>query len=571
MLKNYFSRSLAVLSLLLLALTTRAQAPTWQQAIVFAQAGGNSSTTNATAVNAAGDVLVAGRFYNSITLGSITLTAPSRHSIELFVAKWSPTTKSFLWAVQAGGTGVDGLGKLAVQGNSVYVTGSYNSAGATFGSINMTSFGGTDAFVAKLTDAGSSATWTWVQHGGGTTDDYASPLAVNGTNVYVGGAFATTTATDEVTFGPSHFASLGGQDGFVAKIVDVGTSPNFTWALPVQGNGNEGVDLLAVNGTALYAAGSTYSIPLRVGSTTLYNNGGLDGYVVKLLDAGSSGNYSWGLSFGGSQSDYVSALAVSGNSVYFSGGFSSPTVQAAGKTFTNVGASGTVDMVVAKLTDAGTSASYQWATQLGGTSNEAASVLLARNGSCYMGGYFDSPTLAIGGTTLTNLGRHDIYVTRFSDTGNTPTYDWALSAGGTTTDEVYTMALSAKSDLYVGGVVHGPVTFGGISAAGSIGSGRDDNAFLATIGNAVPLATTSAAAALRLTLHPNPAHGVTLVQLPTATPVVLTLTDVLGRVVKTQQVASLASTGVPLDLSGLVPGAYLLRTSTGAVGRLVVE
>jgi hypothetical protein len=388
----------------------------------------------------------------------------------------------------------------------------------------------------------------------------------------VGGAFATANATDQVTFGPSHFGSLGGQDGFVAKIVDVGANPDFTWALPVQGNGNEGVDLLAVSGTALYAAGSTYSIPLQVGGTTLHNYGGLDGYVVKLLDAGSSGNYSWGLSFGGSQSDYVSALAVDGNSVYFAGGFSSRTVEAAGKTFTNVGASGTADMVVAKLTDAGTSASYQWATQLGGTGSEVARVLLARNGNLYMGGYFDSPTLAIGNTTLTNLGLRDIYVTRFSDTGTAPTtYDWALSAGGTTTDEVYSMALSAKSDLYMSGVVHGPVRFGNISASGSIGSGRDDNAFLATIGNAVPLATTPAAAAPRLTLFPNPAHGVTVVQLPTAIPVVLTLTDVLGRVVKTQQVASPALTSVPLDVSGLVPGAYLLRTSTGAVGRLVVK
>lgn len=198
-------------------------------------------------------------------------------------------------------------------------------------------------------------------------------------------------------------------------------------------------------------------------------------------------------------------------------------------------------------------------------------MLLARDGSCYMGGYFASPTLTIGSTTLTNLGRHDIYVTRFSDTGTTPAYAWALSAGGTTTDDVYTMALSAKSDLYVGGVIHGPVNFGSIGAMGSIGSGRDDNAFLATIGNAVPLATTRAAAAPRLTLMPNPVHGATLVQLPAAMPGALILTDVLGRVVKTQQVNSPALTSVPLDLSGLVPGAYLLRTSTGAVGRVVVE
>jgi hypothetical protein len=565
MLKNYFSRSLTVVSLLLLAHATHAQVPAWQRAIALTQDGGNSSQTTSTATNAAGEVFITGTFYNSIKLGTITLTSPARYSIDMFVAKWSPVTNSFVWAVQAGGPGADNARGLAVQGNSVYVSGSYNSAGATFGSIKMTSFGGSDAFVAKLTDAGSSATWTWVQHGGGASEDYGRSLAVSGTNVYVGGGYTAATGSSQATFGSSRLLNLGGYDGFVAKLADVGANPDFAWALPIQGNGNDDVSRLVASGDNVYAVGSFYSIPLQLGSLRVANRGNLDGFVTKLVDEGSSGRFAWGLGMGGERNDYLSAIAVSGNSLYLAGGFASPTLSIANTTFTNTGPGGTEDMLLAKITDAGTTANYQWASQLGGIDDDAATALVTRDGSCYVGGYFASPTLAIGGTTLTNLGRHDIYVTRFIDTGTAPAYVWALSAGGTTTDEVYDLSLSPKAELYVGGVIHGPVTFGTISATGSIGTIRDDNAFLATIGNAV------AAPVLQLTLHPNPAHGVVTVRLPAAGATGFTVTDVVGRVVKKQPVTSLSSTEVPLDLNGLVPGAYLLRTSTGAVGRLVVE
>lgn len=571
MLKNYFSRSLAVFSLLLLAFATHAQVPAWQRAIALTQDGGNSSRTTSTATNAAGEVFITGTFYNSIKLGTITLVSPARYSIDMFVAKWSPVTNSFVWAVQAGGPGSDNARGLAVQGNNVYMSGSYNSAGATFGNIRMTSFGGSDAFVAKLIDAGSSAAWSWVQHGGGTSEDYGGSLAVSGTNVYLGGGYTAATGSPQATFGPSRLLNLGGYDGFVAKLVDVGANPDFAWALPIQGNGNDDVDRLVVSGENVYAVGSFYSIPLQLGSLRVANSGNLDGFVTKLVDEGSSGRFAWGLGMGGERNDYLSAIAVSGNSLYLAGCFASPTIAIANTTFTNAGPSGTQDVLLAKITDAGTTASYQWARQLGGTDDDVTTALITRDGNGYVGGYFASPTLTIGSTALTNLGRHDIYVARFSDTGTAPAYAWALSAGGTTTDEVYDLALSPKAELHVGGVIHGPVNFGTISATGSIGSIRDDNAFLATIGNVVPLATTSAAPALQLTLHPNPAHGVITVRLPAAGATGFTVTDVVGRVVKKQQVISLSSTEVQLDLTDLIPGAYLLRTSTGAVGRLVVE
>ncbi len=98
------------------------------------------------------------------------------------------------------------------------------------------------------------------------------------------------------------------------------------------------------------------------------------------------------------------------------------------------------------------------------------------------------------------------------------------------------------------------------------------NAYLAVLGPSV-LATAAGAAASAGRLYPNPAHGVATVVLPSGPgPVTLTLTDALGRVVRTHIAAP--SPDYPLNLAGLAPGVYALRVQAGAAvatQKLVVE
>ena len=79
-------------------------------------------------------------------------------------------------------------------------------------------------------------------------------------------------------------------------------------------------------------------------------------------------------------------------------------------------------------------------------------------------------------------------------------------------------------------------------------------------------------------VYPNPAHTRARVQMPPllgVNQVAFTLTDVLGRVVRTCR-ANLLPTDLiyELDVVGLVPGVYGLRMEAGttmAVGHLAVE
>ncbi|WP_375416247.1 T9SS type A sorting domain-containing protein [uncultured Hymenobacter sp.] len=201
----------AFLFLWLIGPAARAQAPAWQTAVL---GNGGSSQIAATAADASSNVYVAGSFRGTLVLGSLTLTSAGES--DAFVAKWSAATSSFTWAQRAGGPGVDRAYGVAASGANVYVVGEFNGT-AGFGAIALVSVGGNDAFVAKLTDTGPSASFTWAQQAGGPSFDQANGVAVSGANVYVVGS-----VTPPASFGPLTFARPTSSDyGFLASLGDV--------------------------------------------------------------------------------------------------------------------------------------------------------------------------------------------------------------------------------------------------------------------------------------------------------------------------------------------------------------
>ena len=93
-----------------------------------------------------------------------------------------------------GGTGEDLCTGVAVSGTSVYVAGYFTNAAIDFGNITLLNAGNRDGFVAKLTDAGSSGSFTWAQQVGGVGFDQVSAVAASGTSVYVAGEFESLVA-----------------------------------------------------------------------------------------------------------------------------------------------------------------------------------------------------------------------------------------------------------------------------------------------------------------------------------------------------------------------------------------
>ncbi|MBH8571321.1 IPT/TIG domain-containing protein [Microvirga sp. STS02] len=440
-------------------------APAWQSAMAFSQASTADSRVDATATDASGNVYIAGGFNNSARFGTITLpgnglfvakwspatgtfawaqpisytgpagvavisgiavsganayvtgsffatatfgsttltnTDATGNTYDVFVAKLADagSTSSWSWAVRAGGTKSDGISAVAVSGANVYIAGSFRGAVADFGGTNLTNADNTgftsDVFVARLTDAGSSAGFAWAKSAGDTSDDRAAGLAVNGTDVYVAGLYSSYT----IVLGSITLTNFSTQNHlFVAKLSDTGGTGTYVWA---QGSSNTGGCTaygLALNGSSLYVAGS-FTGTVGFGSSSITSTTG-GGFVAKLTDAGSTGSFVWSQRFG-ANADVATAVAVQGVNVYATGYYTGTADF--GNTFLTPTPSSISpdDVFVTKLIDAGSTSSFAWAQQAGGTRVDIGAALTVFGPYVYVGGRFQSDGMAFSSITLSN-------------------------------------------------------------------------------------------------------------------------------------------------------------------------
>ncbi|GAB3877228.1 hypothetical protein GCM10028824_36840 [Hymenobacter segetis] len=580
-------------------------------AVATNQTGSYRPQVSATATDASGNVYLTGNFSGTTSFGSITLTSAPRittpgststYDADIFVAKWSPISNDFVWAQRAGGGGYDAASAIAVVGTNVYIAGAFSGPTATFSGTTLvnttydgtssTVYNGTDLFVAKLTDLGTTASFTWAQRASGTSNEFATGLAASGSNVYVTGwfsyspvTFGTTTLTD--------YSALG--HPFVAKLVDNGATASFAWAQ--QGGGPNGsvATALAINGPNVYVTGHFSGATATFGPFTLTNANTVTGpiygnrsdvFVAKLTDAGLTSSFTWAQQAGGVGFDQALALAVNGTSVYIAGYYGSYSYSLSGDlgntpaTFgsTSLPSIGEYDAFVAKLTDAGATASFTWAQRAGGTGIDSATAIAVRGNNVYVAGTFRSTQISFGATTLAKASGasnyyRDVFVTKLLDAGNASSFAWAQQAGSSTDDFATSVSVTG-ADVYVGGAVGPTASFG----SHSINNSTTQAAFLATLTDPTLTATSAAQSNLSFALAPNPARtavALTLPALPGTATATLTLRDALGRALRTETLA-LPAAGLrhELDLRGLAPGIYAVQVLAGpatATRRLVVE
>ncbi|RSK42854.1 T9SS type A sorting domain-containing protein [Hymenobacter perfusus] len=446
--------------LVALLLPWGARAQTWSAAGIGSSSQTNgTSITQATAVDADGNVFVTGSFTGQVGFGSTVLSS-SVGGEDLFVAKYVPATATWAWAQSGGGTSFDqGLG-IAVSGGNVYVTGfitnnTANASDVRFGGTDPTtstvvqhgasSTNSQDLVVAKYTDNGPSATLGWTQVGGGTSDfDQGNGIAVSGSSVYVTGAIVNNTAnTNMVLFGGTGTtAGTVQQNGastsstldlVVAKYTDNGATTTLGWTQVGGGISSDQGNGIAVSGTSVYVTGyiinsTTNANTVRFGGTgttagTVQQNGAstsstLDLVVAKYTDNGTTATLRWTQVGGGTNDDRGQGIAVSGTSVYVTGFIRNTTTNTNMVRFGGTGTTaGTVqqngastgnasDLVVVKYTDNGATATLRW-TQVGGGTNGDQGLGIAVSGSSvYVTGYIlnniaNASTVRFGGTGTT--------------------------------------------------------------------------------------------------------------------------------------------------------------------------
>jgi uncharacterized protein (TIGR03437 family) len=395
------------------------------------------------AVDAAGSAYVTGRTDSAdFATQSAYQTKYQGGTYDAFVTKLTPTGNALLYSTYLGGSGDDQGNGIAVDtAGSAYVTGSTNSTDyPTQSAYQAKSGGGYDAFVTKLTPAGTALGYSTYLGGGGA--EYGLGIAVD----TVGSAYVTgfTQSPNYPTQSAYQATYQGGTyDAFVTKLTPTGIA--LVYSTYLGGSGSDGGYGIAVDGAgSAYVTGNTSSpnYPTQAAYQAAFG-GGQDAFVTKLMPAGNALGYSTYL--GGSGIDWAFGIAVDGaGSAYVTGPANStnyPTQSAYQATN-----GGGYDAFVTKLAPVGNALVYS--TYLGGGDLDYGhGIAVDGAGSAYVTGYTYSPDFPTQSAyQATYQGASDAFVAKLV-TPVTPTALTFSSSVGGSSQTQYVSTTSAVSSL----------------------------------------------------------------------------------------------------------------------------
>lgn len=364
--------------------------------------GVGGGSFRALAVNASGEILLAGNFTGNLDFGCGPLTSAGRWDI--FLAKLS-SSGVCQWSKRFGGPAASPTSEDCASGialdtndNSILLTGCYDS-GIDFGGGPLPSYSPSSMFLAKFASNGDHL---WSRHVSGTGMATGRSVAVDRTgNVFVTGSFS-----GPVDFVNRALNSYGGlsSDMFLAKFSGSGV---LSWVRQYGQSGSsvDGISLALDAGGDVALLAQFYG-PASVGGPIHTNAGGGD--IVLAKYSGRDGAYIWSTAFGGSALDSPCSLTVDAlgritiagmflGSINFGGGLIS-TPSGGGRAY---------------LASFEASGAYRWASAFGIGSEMARAVLAGADGRIYCTGRMGD-SLPLGSMTLVGAGYSDVFIVEFT-------------------------------------------------------------------------------------------------------------------------------------------------------------
>jgi hypothetical protein len=423
-------------------------------------------------VDGSGNAVVTGNFSGTADFdpgsGTLNLTAEMQNG---FMASYAASTGALLAVAQLGGLNMatDVIPQSVVldgSGNQ-YVTG-YFYGTADFdpgsGTVNLSSAGGSDVFLAKYDASGGLV---WAKAMGGGSFEQGRSVAVDGSgNVVVTGIFYGTADFDPGS-GTVNLSSAGGSDVFLAKYDATG---GLVWAKAIGGTKNDEGISVAVDGSgnAVVTGKFRGTADFDPGSGTV-NLSSAGGYDVFLAKYDASGGLVWAKAMGGTDSEEGQSVAVdgSGNAV-LTGYFYGTADFDPGSGTVNLTPAGGSDVFLAKYDASG---GLVWANAIGGTDyEESTSVSVDGSGNTVVTGIFFGTAdfdPGSGTSNLTSSGNADVFLSKYDASGGLV---WANAMGGTEYETSTSVAVNGSGNPVVTGYFYRTVDFDPSSSTTSLTS-----------------------------------------------------------------------------------------------------
>jgi len=475
------------------------QPPTTNAAFALRFGGPGSELITGIAMDASGDVYVAGSFTGTPDFdpGSGITALPSLGNADGFLAKYS-AAGGLVWVFQVGGLGEETVTSLARDaGGNLYLSGGFSGStdfdpGAGLQVLN--SIGGQDGYVAKFSPAGSLL---WARRFGGPGTDEVNALAVDAAgNVYAAGVFSGQADALPIA-GPTILADGSAPDGFVLSL-DAGGAVR--WALPVGGVQEDEVSTIVATaaGTLTIAGSFQGSADFARNSTAvrLAAQGGTD---VFLASYSSAGVLQWAKGIGGPNEESIApgglALDAQGGTALL-GEFSGSADFDPGPGNVSRASISAADLFLGRYDANG---SFVSVVTLGGQGSiSGVRALVDLDGSALVTGDFSGSLDFDPGTGLTSLaslgqaGATDVFVARYLQTGE---FVWVTRFGEATTvgdrsNSGTALARDPAGNVVVAGRFFGAPDFDPGSSALTLISLGEADGFLVKLTAGGALATT---------------------------------------------------------------------------------
>lgn len=448
------------------------------------QMGGAPTTDRAYShvVDKFGNVYTVGTFFGTADFNPSTDPNSGYYGLisaggyDIFISKLDASGR-FLWAKRIGGQFDDYAYSIVIDEKGfIFITGYFQGMvdfDPNGGINNLTSAGGKDIFITKLSSIGDLV---WAKRMGGTSNDIGYSIAINNLgNISTTGSFGNTADFDP---GIGSFNLTAGYiDIFVSTLDDSG---NFLWAKRMGGgfgNGNSGSvgNFITIDNNGFIYTTGYFSATGDFGMFNLTASGYKDIFIMK-QDA--NGNIIWVKQVGGLLDEEGKSLEVDdyGN-LFITGSFDfkvdfNPSPNGLFELTTQ----GDQDIFILKLNSNG---NFIWVKQVGGIWDDiATSIQLDTKDNIFITGYFyGNGRTAVDfnpGPEIHNLisyGNYDIFILKLDSGGN---FLWALQMGGESPDFSNSIYLDNKNNIFTTGSFYGTSDFDPGNGVYDLKSGSDN-------------------------------------------------------------------------------------------------